>query len=123
MRNSNPMRNKAAVGLRAKPMPATATTLVKAVWHGYFFGGRRPQSEEEAAGRGEWRRSEGGLAGRRSSPGDAADLPGAAHPLPLSSPLFCLPSVPLPLPSPLHSTRCCRPRQQHSPPPPTASPH
>ena len=33
-------------------MPATATTLVKAVWHGYFFGGRRPQSEEEAAGMG-----------------------------------------------------------------------
>ena len=41
------MRNKAAVGLRAKPMPATATTLVKAVWHGYFFGANRPRTEEE----------------------------------------------------------------------------
>ena len=51
VRNSNPMRNKAAVGLKAKPMPATATTLVKAVWHGYFFGARRPgQEDEEAAG-------------------------------------------------------------------------
>jgi hypothetical protein len=32
------MRNRAASGLRAKPMPATATTMVKAVWHNYFFG-------------------------------------------------------------------------------------
>ncbi|KAF5833083.1 hypothetical protein DUNSADRAFT_10702, partial [Dunaliella salina] len=37
-RNANPMRTRAALGLRAKPMPATATTMVKAVWHNYFFG-------------------------------------------------------------------------------------
>ncbi len=50
-RNSNPMRNKAAVGLKAKPMPATATTLVKAVWHGYFFGAKKGKGfEEEESG-------------------------------------------------------------------------
>ncbi|GAX75038.1 hypothetical protein CEUSTIGMA_g2482.t1 [Chlamydomonas eustigma] len=47
VRNSNPMRNKIAIGLRAKPMAATATTLVKAVWHGYFFGAKRPAGDQE----------------------------------------------------------------------------
>jgi hypothetical protein len=28
-RNANPMRNRVATGLKAKPMPATATTMVK----------------------------------------------------------------------------------------------
>ena len=46
-RNSNPMRNRAATGLKAKPMPATATLLVKAVWHGYFFGAKVQSEEEE----------------------------------------------------------------------------
>lgn len=45
-RNANPMRNRAAVGLKAKPMPATATTMVKVkgAWSSIFvlergFGG------------------------------------------------------------------------------------
>lgn len=51
-RNSNPMRNRAATGLKAKPMPATATLLVKAVWHGYFFGAKVQNEEEEGEEKG-----------------------------------------------------------------------
>jgi len=47
-RNANPMKNRAAVGLKAKPMPATATTMVKAVWRGYFFNGGIAQRVAEA---------------------------------------------------------------------------
>jgi hypothetical protein len=32
-RNANPMRNRVATGLKAKPMPATATTMVKVRCH------------------------------------------------------------------------------------------
>jgi len=57
-RNANPMRTRAATGLRAKPMPATATRMVKAVWHNYFFGNSvaaqlAKQAEAEAAGSAE----------------------------------------------------------------------
>ena len=45
VKNSNPMKNRAAVGLKAKPMNATATTLVKAVWQGYFIGSRKKDEE------------------------------------------------------------------------------
>ena len=49
-RNANPMKNRVATcGLKAKPMPATATTMVKSVWQGYFFGAKR---KEEAEGKG-----------------------------------------------------------------------
>ncbi len=60
-RAANPMKNRAATGLKAKPMPATATSMVKEVWRSYFFGGRaaraaeaeeaaKAQQEQEAAG-------------------------------------------------------------------------
>ena len=46
---SNPMRTRAVAGLKAKPMPATATTMVKQVWRSYFFGGMAARAAEAEA--------------------------------------------------------------------------
>ncbi|MEW5318123.1 MAG: hypothetical protein WDW38_009370 [Sanguina aurantia] len=45
-RTANPMKNRSAAN-RAKPMPATATTMVKTVWTGYFFGAGKKVEEGE----------------------------------------------------------------------------
>ena len=46
--NRNPMKDRAAGG-RSKPMTATSTTMVRAVWAGYFGAGKKDEAEEEAA--------------------------------------------------------------------------
>ncbi|KAF8055388.1 MET1B [Scenedesmus sp. PABB004] len=45
--NRNPMKDRAGGGGRPKPMPATATTMVRSVWQNYFYA--MEATEEEAA--------------------------------------------------------------------------
>jgi hypothetical protein len=42
------MARRAATGAKAKPMPATATQMVKAVWRSYFFGSGAAAAAAEA---------------------------------------------------------------------------